>query len=176
MVLNHLPETFLCMIAGIPLCYADSSESSMTFECQQAKLKVEVQASIYTYSVTNLSHAAIVSFEILCHSSYSFQGPNQWKKSYSDSIYRAWTQEVQAGIQPQETKTFSLRVGSKGAVLGHVPLSLSYINGECVQIRDIWSPQPEPARYRIYLGILLFLVLSFHFLWVQRKRSRGQAL
>jgi hypothetical protein len=83
------------------------------------------------------------------------------------------TETSSMAIYSGKSKDFSLRVSSRGAVLGLAPIKIKFHSGETITIPDIWAPSPEPISY-IYLIIgMLFLILIAHTaIIVYRNRHR----
>ena len=144
-------------------CQATRLQSNQAvFKNKQIHITVTIKANIYTYKVTNLDDSAIVEFEVQQNAAYNFMAPDNWEVDISSNSFRSWTNNPQAAIAHYKTAEFSLRVGSKGAVLGCSPVQLKTQSGEIITIEGVWAPVPEPKSYIFFVGGLVLFILLFH--------------
>jgi len=139
------------------------------FKTDKVSISVNIQSSIYTYQVTNLNTSPLVSFEIPEHAAYNFMAPQDWKAEESEGIFKAWTDDFLQGIRPGEKGEFSLRVSSKGAVLGQVPAVIQFHSGESITIPAVWAPVAEPRSYILLVGGVVLAIFVFH-TWIIASR------
>lgn len=141
----------VCGIAGLCLGAGDDeaglSGNEARFGNDDAEITVSIQANIYIYKISNLGRSPIVAFEVAQYAAYNFQTPDGWQMDTSGRLFRAWVEAPTTGIAPGETAEFSMRVSSKGAVLGHAPAKLKNRSGLMIELADVWRPVPEPKSY-----------------------------
>lgn len=146
------------------------------FKTKEVAICVNLQANIYTYKVTNLSISAIKSFEVSQHVAYNFTAPNGWQIETSQGIFRAWTNDTKTAIATGKTAEFSLRVSSKGAVLGGKKAKVEFQSGKTITVPGVWSPVQEPKSYIFWLTGLILLLLLLHTAIVTGKDFRRKKL
>ena len=146
------------------------------FKADCVRICVNVQSNIYTYKVTNLSTSPIVRFEVKQHVSYNFIVPEGWQHEISSGVLQAWTSNRQMAIQPDRTAEFSLRVSSRGAVLGRTPAKVQFQSGETITVPGVWAPTPEPRSYiALVVGLVLILLLLHTTALVYKSRRAKKA-
>ncbi|MHC4076731.1 MAG: hypothetical protein ACYSRZ_10050 [Planctomycetota bacterium] len=150
------------------------------FGNDQVRINVEIRSSIYTYKVTNLTDSYIVRFELIQHSAYDPTAPEGWKKKIAlgTDFYQAWTDDILAGIEPGKTGRFSLRIGSKGAVLGKGPVKVQFKSGKVVTISDVWAPVAESETYiaTVAATVLAIVVLHNVIVVLRNRRQKKPAI
>jgi hypothetical protein len=134
--------------------------NEQTFKADRVNIRVSIDSSIYTYRVENHGVSPIIEFQIGQHVSYDFIAPDGWKKDGSAGHFRAWTDDSQSAIKPGKIGQFSLRVSSKGAVLGFSPALIRFESGETVTVQGVWASAAEPKNY-VALIVCLFLAVIF---------------
>ena len=145
------------------------------FKTDDVHICVNIQSSIYTYKVTNLATSPIVRFEVKQHAAYNFIVPNGWQKEISAGVFRAWANDPQAAIQSKKTAEFSLRVSSKGAVLGREPAKVGFQSGKTIAVSGVWVPVPEPRSYIALVAAAILIILLVHTaVLVSRDRREGK--
>lgn len=147
---------------------ANQTESSNEY----AKITVDIQSNIYKYTVSNLSSSSIVGFEVAQHAAYNFQVPDGWQTDTSGKFFKAWTDTPEAGIGPDETGDFSMRVSSKGAVLGRSPATVKLESGRMIELEDVWRPVPEPKSYIALVAGVIFLIALLHSAIIIKRTRR----
>jgi hypothetical protein len=161
-------SVFLCLamiLAGIPSYIPE-------FRTDDVSIEFQIFSNDYEYKVTNLSQTPIVGFMIKPHASYFYGAPEGWQKETSSSLFRTWTENSQFAIKPNQTAMFSLRVGSKGALLRKGSVEIKFQSGKVVIIPDVLIPGPEPQTHLvIVVGTLLFIFL-LHFTVLMYKKRR----
>lgn len=142
------------------------------FTTDRVHVRVDIQSSVYTYKVTNLTSSPIVGFEVKQHAGHSFIVPRDWQQENSRANFKAWTSMPQAGIQTKKTADFAFNVSTKGAVLGRSPVKVLFQSGESATVFDVWSSSREPSSYVTLVAGSIFAVLLLHFAVVVRKKHR----
>jgi hypothetical protein len=145
------------------------------FEAEQGgiRIRADVQSSIYTWQVTNVSAPPITRFEIGQHHGYFFVGPKGWEVDADDHTFRAWTRDRLRALYPGRTGTFSLRMTSGGAVLGPVRAELGFGSAEPVVFEGVWGTAAEPRRVVSLVALVLLAAMVGHtMLLARRDRAR----
>ncbi|MCK4753304.1 MAG: hypothetical protein KAS75_07650 [Planctomycetes bacterium] len=150
---------------------AETKPGQAEFKADGVNVTVDIQSNIYTYKVTNLSNSPIVRFEIKQHAAYNFKTPEGWQKETSTDTFLAWTDNLRTAIVPNETKQFSLRVSSKGAVLGFAPVTIQFQTKDTITISDVWAPIGEPRSYILLVIGLLVAILLTHTIILNRRNK-----
>jgi hypothetical protein len=160
--------TLICLTSGALY----TTPGNAVFENNKVSISVTINSSIYEYKVTNHDSEPIVGFEICQHAAYNFIAPPMWEVESTDKIFSARTDKTWTSINPSETKMFSLRVSSKGAVLGTSPVKIQYQSGKVVLLSNVWAPIKEPGSY-LYLvaGVSLALVAGHSIYVIYKKRK-----
>lgn len=155
-----------------------SSVQETEFTTDQVRIAVNIRSSIYEYHVTNLSRTPIVRFEVAEHAAYNFEAPEGWEKEVSSGVFRAWTNKRRAGILLNKTAMFSLRVSSRGAVLGRRPVTVGFRAGENISVPNVLSAVPEPASHvGLVAGVILVILLLHTIVLVYRdRRAAGRTV
>jgi len=166
---------------GITLIYLTSSvlyatPGSAVFENDKVSISVTIHSGIYKYEVTNRDSEPIVGFEICHHSAYNFLAPNKWEVENTDKIFRARTDDAWESIDPNDTKKFSLRVSSKGAVLGTSPVKIQFQSGKIVTLDGVWAPIKEPRSYVYLVAGVIFVLMAGHSIFVVHKKRKSQEI
>ena len=132
------------------------------FQTKEVSINVDISSNIYTYEVTNLSTDKIVGFEVGYHAAYNFQVPTGWHEQTGGGIFKAWTEEPDAGIAQNETAEFSDRVSSQGAVLGSSAVKVHFQSGKTVIVPDVWAPVHEPRSYIFLVATVIICIMCLH--------------
>ena len=148
----------ICLVIALTGLASNQAE----FKTDHVRISVDIHSNIYTYRVTNLGTNPIVHFEVRQHAAYDFIAPEGWQKEVSSSVFRAWTSNPETAIHSRETARFSLRVSSKGAVLGRTLAKVRLQSGETVTLSGVWTPVPEPCSYIALVAGLVLVVLLLH--------------
>ena len=145
------------------------------FRTDDVSIKFHIWSNDYEYNVTNLSQTPIVGFMIKPHASYFYGAPEGWEKQTSSNLFRTWTDNPQFAISPNQTALFSLRVGSKGAVLRKGSAEVRFQSGKVTVIPDVLVPGSEPKSHlAIVAGTLLFICsLQFAALTYKKRRRKS---
>jgi len=156
----------VCGIAGFGLGAgheeAHLPPNQAEFRDEHVCIAVDIESNIYTYKVSNLSSSPIVGFTVTQHAAYNFQAPDGWQMDTSGKLFQAWTEIPTTGIAPGKTSQFSLRVSSKGAVLGRAPAKLELQSGRTIELANVWSPVPEPRSHIALVAGIMFLIVLLH--------------
>lgn len=165
----------LCAIVGFGLAAgaqkADLPADHAEFGNEHVSITVGIQSNIYTYKVKNLGSSAIVAFEAGQHAAYNFETPEDWQINSSGETFRAWTETAAKGIAPGQTGEFSMRVSSKGAILGSAAARVKFQSGQIGEVADVWSPAAEPRSYiALVAGGMLLIILAHSAIIVARDR------
>ena len=163
------------MLAYALVFLAAIAPNQREFIADEVKIVASIESNIYAYTVTNLSDEPIVGFQIGQTAAYNFIAPDGWEKRISPGTFEAWTEERKKEIRPRFTGEFSMRVSSKGAVLGGGPAIVKFYSGRSVTVEDVWTPSPEPKQYRIVIAILILAIICFHTLATVIKNKRSKA-
>jgi len=141
------------------------------FEAEKGgvRIRADVQSSIYTWQVTNVSAPPVTRFEIGQHHGYYFVGPEGWQVDADDRIFRAWTSDRLRALYPSRTGTFSLRMSSGGAVLGPVRAELGFASTEPLVFDGVWGTAPEPGRVVFLVALILLVLMLAHVLLLARR-------
>jgi hypothetical protein len=148
--------------------------NSASFEADGVRVDVTVEAQIFTFDVTNVDAPTIMRVAIGSHHTYNHKAPNGWELEHEDAVLRAWTTEYRQGIARGRTKTFSVRVGSHGAVLGRVPVTVGFDGDRAdLTIEDVWGPVGHPRGILLLVPTMVAAIGLFHaFLTVRRDKRR----
>ena len=165
-----MPLYFLIGLVAL----AGVSGNSADFQNDRVSLHVEVASSVYTYTVTNLSAEPVVRFEIAQHATYDLTAPRGWQTDGSSGRFRAWPVSAIDAIGPNQEGRFSMRVSSRGAVLGAVPATVRFGSGETIEFAGVWAPIREPRSYLVLVVSVFAAVVVLHSALVIRKNSRGE--
>ena len=142
------------------------------FKTEQVNILVDIQSNIFQYNVTNLASSPIVYFEVYHHAAYNFEAPEGWHKEHSSKLFKAWTDDPHSAISQNKTGRFSMRVSSRGAVLGRAPAIVKFQSGPSVAVPDVWSSSPEPKSYVFLIAGLLLLIILLHTAVIIHKDRR----
>jgi hypothetical protein len=143
------------------------------FENDKVSISVTIHSSIYEYEVANHGSEPIVGFEIRHHAAYNFLAPDMWEVESTNEIFRARTAKTWTSISPGQTKGFSLRVSSKGAVLGTSPVKIQFQSGKTVLVDGVWAPVKEPRSYTYLVAGVIFVLAAGHNIFVIYKKRRS---
>ena len=152
---NSIISCIFALLAVLPPGQAE-------FKTNQAYVHVDIQSSIYTYTITNTGSSDITGFELPQHACYNFKAPDGWELESESGIFLAWAKNGQSAISPQKNGQFSMRVSSSGAVLGKKPVKLKLNSGQIVTVADVWAPAKEPRSYMVLVVGMILLVLTGH--------------
>jgi hypothetical protein len=162
------------MLACVLMILAAMPPNQAEFKVEQVSIKVDIQSNIFRYDVTNLSTSPIICFEAKHHAAYNFQAPDGWHKEDSSNLFKAWTDDPQSAVGPNKTGQFSMRVSSRGAVLGQAPVRIQFQSGQIVSVSDVWSPSPEPRNYVFLVaGLTLFIILLHSSVLIYKEHRKG---
>jgi len=168
----------LCAIAGFGFAaraqQADLPADHAEFGNEHASITVGIQSNIYTYKVKNLGSSAIVAFEAGQHAAYNFETPEGWQIDSSGGTFRAWTEIPAKGIAPGQTGEFSMRVSSKGAILGRAAARVKFESGQTAELADVWSPAAEPRSYVALVACGVLLIVLAHSAIIVARDRRAQ--
>jgi len=163
--------TVITIFVFAAFCYEDTPGQAV-FKSQDAIITVNIASSIYTYKVTNLNTDRITSFEIGQHASYNFIAPEGWEKKMHENIIHAYATKPSYAIEPNKTAEFSLRISSRGAVLGTAPAKLIFESGKTIIIPGVWAPVAEPKSYIVLVAGIIIAIILIHTFIVTRKRPQ----
>jgi hypothetical protein len=160
------------MLACILIALVNVSGNDAEFKNDLVRIHVEVISNIYIYRVTNLSAEPLVSFEVEQYAAYNFKRPLGWQKNTSPDRFRAWTEDPSIGIAPNDTATFSLRVSSRGAVLGSGKVSVGFRSGQTCDLTKVWIPVREPLSYIVLVAGVFLVIILLQSAIILRKRRQ----
>ena len=139
------------------------------------RIHVDVHASDYTFTVWNVGAEPIMSFEIPQSNAYLFRAPDGWSMESDLVKFRAWTDDRRQAIRRRNPGTFSMRVSTKGAVLGEVDAEVGLKSGETVVLPKVWGVVPEPRSTVLLVSAVVGVLIVFHTLvltWLERRALR----
>lgn len=160
------------MLFCLILAFIGAMPGQAEFKTDQVNIRVNIQSSVYTYEVTNISSSDIVSFELDQYACYNFTAPDGWEIDLVSGVFKAWAGNAQTAIGPKKTGKFSLRVSSSGAVLGRGLVKLKLQSGETVTVAGVWAPVREPRSYMVLVASMVLLVLIGHTCILSRRDRR----
>jgi hypothetical protein len=140
------------------------------------QLTVSIDSQLYVYVLTNVDAPDIDRFEIACHATYNHEVPRGWEfeYDYEDGVLTSWTTDRRQMIRPGESRRFTARVSSTGAVLGAVDATITPAEGEPITIEDIWGPVHQPRGILVLIPTTIAVIGLFHACLVARSdRKRG---
>ncbi|MBN2271425.1 MAG: hypothetical protein JXN61_12475 [Sedimentisphaerales bacterium] len=167
-----------CAIMGLGFAAeaqeADLPANHSEFSNDHVNITVSIQSNIYTYHVKNSASSGIVAFEVAQHAAYNFEAPENWQIDSSGETFRAWTEIAANGIAPGQTGQFSMRVSSRGAVLGRAAARVNLESGQTAEVADVWAPAAEPKSYVALVagGLLLIVLAHAAFIIAKDRRAR----
>jgi len=154
------------------------------------RIDAAVHAQIYEWTITNVDAPPIMSVEIEQNNSYNPLGPAGWTTEiFEDGAYRAWTTDPRRAIRKGKAETFSVRVGSAGAVLGVVSATIgfessTFANGGAgtagadpppVLIPAMWGTVKPSLAPGLAIAATLALVGILHGAVLERRARRSAA-
>ena len=146
------------------------------FKTDKASVQVSIDSSVYTYKVTNLQESPIVSFKINHRNSYAFTPPQGWTRESMPSTFYAETNEPDKSIGFEKTSEFTVRVSSRGAILGKTKLELRTKSGEIITIPAVWAPTAEPAGYPAAVAGTVIAILLFQVLIIRLRKKQKASI
>lgn len=142
------------------------------FKNDKAAVVVDVSSNIYTYTVSNNTSDPVVGFEIAEYASYNFKTPQGWERDTSGGIFKCWTEDPYFAITPNKNGKFSLRVSSKGAVLGTATVRLKFHSGGATSIPGAWAPAREPKSSAFLVAAAMLVIMAAHILILTLRDRR----
>lgn len=141
--------------------------------CRQDDITIDVgiESSNYTYKITNQGDDPITAVEFRPHAAHLFGAPADWNKEQEPGVFRARAPKPDDYLSQGQTGTFTLRVSSRGAILGSMPVTVQTASGRTIALKGVWGPVPES---RIYIGAVA-ATLALLIIWHGYK-SRGRKL
>ena len=158
----------------LAILLASMSSFEPEFRTEDVSIKFRIWSNDFEYKVTNLTQTPIVGLMIKPHASYFYGAPEGWEKQTASNLFRTWTDSSKLAIGPNQTALFSLRVGSKGAILRKGSVEVRFQSGKVAVIPDVLVPGPEPKSHlAIVAGTLLFIfLLQFAALTYKKRRQK----
>ena len=148
----------------IVLTATGSAEVEQRGVCIRAK----VYSSEFEWEVTNRDAPPILAVEIQQYHGYNFVAPEGWETGHGSASVTARTADRIRAIHPGQQKVFSMRVGSGGAVLGSVPVTLWLDDGTLLVLPGVWSSVPEPRWTILLVPFVLLGIGAIHSVMVGR--------
>lgn len=164
----------------IMICYllilaiSISNPKSLDLRHSDFDLSVTINSNIYTYRLKNTGSETIVGIELPQHAAYNFICPQGWIVEATSDKAAASVLDSQKGIHPYQEGIFSMRVSSRGAVLGAAPITVHFQSGRSAAVPDVWVPVPEPSYYRFTVAAIVLSLVFYHG-WAWRKRRTRTA-
>jgi hypothetical protein len=169
--LSVITCSFLLFITAA-ICQAADIPGEAIFKSPEATVSVNISSSIYTYKVTNLDTDRITGFEIEQHASYDFIVPEGWEKETSLHAFKAYTTKPAYAIELNKTGEFSLRVSSRGAILGKRPVKITFESGKTITIPGVRAPAAEPKSYIALVAGMILAIIVIQTVIATRKSRR----
>lgn len=144
------------------------------YEKDGVRLVVRVVSNVYHWEITNVSAAPVKQFEVRHHNCYLFKIPDGWEKELDGPIFRTWTDDPANTIRPGQTKKYSFRVTSQGAIIGEVPAQFTLDSGQVVRMAAVWGPVPLPRSGAYWVAGGIVVILLGHTWLVSRRERRGR--
>jgi len=154
----------------------DRMPGNARFGNDKVSISVTIHSNIYKYEVTNHDSEPIVGFEIYQHAAYNFMAPDAWEVESTRAMFHAWTDKKWVSIDPNQTKEFSLRVSSTGAILGISPVKIWFQSGKVVLLDGVWAPVKEPRSYVYFVASIVFVLATGHSIFVIHKKRKLQEI
>ncbi len=144
-----------------------------TVEHEGVRVSVSVQSHIYTWEITNLGAPPISSFEIELHNTYNQQAPAGWAIEIDGDRFRTWATDKKEAIYPNQTKEFTARVSSGGAVLGRISLTVGFDDAlEPLTVDAVWGPVREPRSMVVLVALTVAGIAVVHALVLTRRNPK----
>ena len=150
---------------------ATAPANTANYESGPLRVEVNIRSSVFTYTLTNTESDPVVKVIIPEQAAYNFQGPEGWEKKTAGQLFEAWAIERSRQITRGQSGDFSLRVSSRGAVLGQGAIRVSLESGREIVLHDVWVPATEPASYQWLLVVMLVSILLYQTFRVIRKKG-----
>ena len=144
------------------LVLANPEPGTAQFEADGVRIDVNISAHVYEWNVTNLTAYPITRVEVGQHQMYNHILPDGWHLEDADDRFRAWTDQPDQAIAPQQSRTFSARVSSAGAVLGMVSAVFHFEGAEAPVTVQVWGAVPEPIAKIVMIPVIIVLVAILH--------------
>ena len=164
--------TGLFILIIVANCQATDTPGQAIFKSPEAIVSVNITSSIYTYKVTNLDTDRVAGFEIEQHAAYNFKAPEGWEKETSLNTFKAYATKPLYTIESKKIAEFSLRVSSRGAILGKRPVKITFESGKTITIPDVWAPVAEPKSYIVLVAGAILAIIVIQTLIATRKRRQ----
>ena len=142
------------------------------FKGDGIRLGVEIASSIFTYELSNMGEDAIVGFEMREYACYNFKVPEGWGMEIGGGVFKGWAGDSNLFIGGGEKGRISLRVSSRGAVLGTAPFVVKFESGKTITIDGVWSPVREPRSYAWLVAGTALFIFVFHTVVVGLRQRR----
>lgn len=140
------------------------------WEKDGVQVRVHVESSLYTYTLTNRAASPIIGFEVGQYHTYDYQTPPGWSWQTKAQRVNVIAQDASRAVLTGQSVELSMRVTSDGAVLGTTQAKVILANGRTVDFERMWAPQAPPF-YDLYLvPAVLILIIIFHAYLVRRYR------
>lgn len=147
-----------------------------TVEHEGVRVSVSIQSHIYTWAITNFGATPISSFEIELHNTYVHQAPAGWAIEIDGDRFRAWATQEREAIHPNQTKEFTARVSSGGAVLGRLPLTVGFDGAlEPLTVGAVWGPIRKPRSMVVLVALTVAGIAVVHALVLTRRNRTAAA-
>lgn len=147
---------------------------SSEVEQNGVRVRTDIQASVYTYEVTNVSARPIMRFEVGYSNGYHFEAPRDWQFDSESGVFSAWTADQKWAIYRGQTRRFSFNVTSKGAVLGKVDARVKTVGGEAIDFEQVWGAIPEPRGQVLLVAGVVLAIFALHTL-ISARAARKNA-
>jgi hypothetical protein len=171
-----MAATLACCTVNAVCRASQLAPNQAEFGNENVRVIVDIKSNIYTYKVTNSGKSPILGFEVTQHVAYNFRAPASWETDVCEGLFMARAASEGEGIRPGNTGEFSMRVSSKGAVLGRGKMKLRLESGETIVLPEIWSPVAEPGSHVLLVaGVILLIALAHAAVVIVKSRRPGRS-
>jgi hypothetical protein len=155
---------------------ADVDPRTASFESGGVRIDVAVHSQVFEWTVTNVSAAPIVRFEVGNRNTYNHHGPGGWTPAVTGDTLAFEAEGVYRAIQPGRSARFDARVTSSGAVLGLVPARVRPFGAaESIEFPGVWGAVPQPKGIVALVAALLVAIGVVHAWWSGRRDGPRRA-
>jgi hypothetical protein len=145
-----------------------------TYEQDGIRIDVEVEAQVYTWTITNVDAPPIMSFEIDRGTTYPPLLPDGWQFEETFRHLRAWSENGATAIDRRDSAEITYRTTSVGSVLGLSPVTIGFGPEQpAVVFPGVWAPLPRGRDVPILMLVTLTAVGLVHAGVARRSSRRG---
>lgn len=132
---------------------------------------------IFTWRVTNVSAPPITRFKVPVYSVYNHEMPPGWEHDKAlKSVFDVRAVGRGSAIRRGQTRVFSARATSSGAVLGGGTALIGFDQGDPLEIDGVWVPKKEGFLTLLIPPLVIAGVAGLHFMLHRRRDSRSRSV